>query len=56
MLFNETIFYNLHYGNLKKSDEDVYEAASISDIHDTIVTWPKGYSTEVYIFNSNLLM
>ncbi|XP_034950819.1 ATP-binding cassette sub-family B member 7, mitochondrial [Chelonus insularis] len=47
VLFHETIFYNLHYGNLNRSKEDVYEAARMANIHDAILKWPKGYDTPV---------
>lgn len=47
VLFHESIFYNLHYGNLCKSKEDVYEAAKMANLHDSILKWPKGYDTPV---------
>ncbi|XP_017876686.1 ATP-binding cassette sub-family B member 7, mitochondrial isoform X1 [Ceratina calcarata] len=47
VLFHESIFYNLHYGNLCKSKEDVYEAAKMANLHESILTWPKGYDTPV---------
>nr|CAG4641532.1 EOG090X02PU [Eurycercus lamellatus] len=47
VLFNNTIFYNLSYGNFKKSEEQVHEAAKMAGIHDSIVSWPKQYKTEV---------
>ncbi|CAK9832303.1 Iron-sulfur clusters transporter ABCB7, mitochondrial [Anthophora retusa] len=47
VLFHESIFYNLHYGNLCKSKEDVFEAAKMANIHDSILKWPKGYDTPV---------
>nr|QST14982.1 ABCB7 protein [Diaphanosoma celebensis] len=47
VLFNNTIFYNLAYGNLRKSREDVYQAAKMAGIHDAIMTWPKQYETSV---------
>lgn len=27
VLFNDTIFYNIHYGNMEATEEDVYRAA-----------------------------
>lgn len=42
VLFHDTIKYNLHYGNLYASEEDVIIAARMAEIHDSIVTWPKG--------------
>ncbi|XP_076398264.1 ATP binding cassette subfamily B member 7 isoform X1 [Megachile rotundata] len=47
VLFHESIFYNLHYGNLNKSKEEVYEAAKMANLHDSILQWPKGYDTPV---------
>lgn len=39
--------YNLQYGNLKKSSQDVYQAAKLADLHDSILKWPAGYQTQV---------
>ncbi|XP_053979692.1 iron-sulfur clusters transporter ABCB7, mitochondrial-like isoform X2 [Hylaeus volcanicus] len=47
VLFHESIFYNLQYGNLCKSKEDVFEAAKMANLHDSILKWPKGYDTPV---------
>ncbi|KAF7997282.1 hypothetical protein HCN44_005559 [Aphidius gifuensis] len=47
VLFHESIFYNLHYGNLESSKEDVYEAAKMANLHDSILKWPQGYDTPV---------
>lgn len=47
VLFHESIFYNLHYGNLRKTREEVFEAAKMANIHDSILKWPKGYDTPV---------
>ncbi|XP_063983405.1 iron-sulfur clusters transporter ABCB7, mitochondrial-like [Diachasmimorpha longicaudata] len=47
VLFHESIFYNLHYGNLNRSKEDVYEAARMANLHESILKWPKGYDTPV---------
>lgn len=47
VLFHDTIRYNIHYGNLNKSQEDVERAAKMADLHESILTWPKGYDTQV---------
>ena len=48
VLFHESIGYNIHYGNLDASWEDVIQAAKQARIHDTIVnSFPDGYDTVV---------
>lgn len=47
VLFNESILYNIHYGNMKASEEDVYNVAKMSDLHNTIMKMPKQYRTVV---------
>nr|CAG4643074.1 EOG090X02PU [Ilyocryptus agilis] len=47
VLFHNTIYYNLAYGNFSKSEKDVHEAARMAGIHDSIMTWPKQYNTPV---------
>ncbi|PRQ34876.1 putative cadmium-transporting ATPase [Rosa chinensis] len=47
VLFNDTIYHNIHYGRLSATKEEVYEAARRAAIHDTIMTFPDRYSTEV---------
>lgn len=42
VLFHDTIKYNLHYGNLFASEEDVIRAAKMAEIHESIIKWPKG--------------
>nr|CAG4638312.1 EOG090X02PU [Cyclestheria hislopi] len=47
VLFHNTIYYNLAYGNFRKGPEDVYQAAKMAGIHDAIMSWPKQYETSV---------
>ncbi|GAB6031032.1 ATP-binding cassette sub- B member 7, mitochondrial, variant 2 [Chamberlinius hualienensis] len=47
VLFHNTIFYNIHYGNLECSPEEVYEAAKMAELHQSIINWPKQYETQV---------
>ncbi|OIW04419.1 hypothetical protein TanjilG_32611 [Lupinus angustifolius] len=47
VLFNDTIFHNIHYGRLSATKEEVYEAAQRAAIHDTILNFPDKYSTLV---------
>ncbi|XP_017983673.1 PREDICTED: ABC transporter B family member 25, mitochondrial isoform X2 [Theobroma cacao] len=47
VLFNDTIFHNIHYGHLSATKEEVYDAAKQAAIHDTIMNFPEKYSTVV---------
>lgn len=47
VLFNESILYNINYGNLKANTTQVIDAAKQARIHDTITSLPKGYETVV---------
>lgn len=47
MLFHDTVFYNLKYGNIHATDEQVFTAAKMADIHDTVLRFPQGYDTQV---------
>lgn len=47
VLFNETIGYNVNYGNLNASMDQVIAAAKKAKIHDTIMSFPAGYDTVV---------
>lgn len=47
VLFNETVGYNIRYGRLDASDEEVIEAAKHASIHDQISQFPQGYDTMV---------
>ncbi|KAG6461973.1 hypothetical protein O3G_MSEX012975 [Manduca sexta] len=47
VLFHDTIFHNLHYGDLAKPEEEVYRASRMAELHDSVQTWPKGYQTQV---------
>ena len=47
VLFNDSIEYNISYGNHEASKEDIIEAARLAKIHDFITTLPQGYETEV---------
>ena len=46
-LFTGTIKENIRYGNLKASDEEVYEAAKNANIHEFIMNLEKGYDTYI---------
>jgi subfamily B ATP-binding cassette protein MsbA len=47
VLFNDTIRYNISYGNPNASDEEVVQAAQIAFAHEFIEELPKGYDTLV---------
>jgi ATP-binding cassette subfamily B protein len=47
VLFNDTIFYNIHYGRPDASREEVEAAARAAHIHELIAALPDGYQTEV---------
>lgn len=47
VLFNESIRYNIAYGNLQASEEEIHRAAQMAQIHDFIVSQPDGYNTVV---------
>jgi len=47
VLFNDTIKYNIKYGNMDATDAEVEEAAILADIHDTILSFPDKYETMV---------
>lgn len=46
-LFNASIKDNILYGKLDASDEEVIEAAKRANIHDYIMSLPKGYDTQI---------
>ncbi|THD28783.1 ATP-binding cassette sub-family B member 7 mitochondrial [Fasciola hepatica] len=47
VLFHNTIYYNLQYGNLNATKEQVYEAAQLADLASAIQCMPHGYETQV---------
>ncbi|MDA8668382.1 ABC transporter ATP-binding protein/permease [Alphaproteobacteria bacterium] len=47
VLFNDTIYYNISYGNPEASEEQIYEAARSADIHNFVRGLPDGYRTLV---------
>jgi ABC-type transport system involved in Fe-S cluster assembly fused permease/ATPase subunit len=47
VLFNDTVFYNIAYGDPAASREQVIEAARSAHIHDFIETLPDGYEAMV---------
>jgi len=47
VLFNDTIYYNIAYGNTDSTKEEVISAAKNADIHNFIKILPDGYETIV---------
>lgn len=47
VLFNDTIYHNIAYGNLEASRQAVEAAAQAARIHDAILAMPDGYNTVV---------
>lgn len=46
-LFSKTIISNLRLANEKASEEEIFKAAQIAHIHDSILTFKSGYDTPV---------
>jgi ATP-binding cassette subfamily B (MDR/TAP) protein 7 len=46
-LFNDTIYYNIAYGNLKASEEEVKQAAEKAMLGETIRRLPNGFNSQV---------
>ncbi len=47
VLFNDTIEYNIAYGRPGATKDEIVAAAKLGQIHDFIVSLPKGYETQV---------
>ncbi len=47
VLFNDTVYYNIAYGDPSASREEVEEAARLARIHDFVQGLPDGYETMV---------
>jgi ATP-binding cassette subfamily B protein len=47
VLFNDSIYYNIHYGRPGASEAEVHDAARAAQLHDFIVGLPDGYKTRV---------
>jgi len=46
-LFNESILYNIQYGNQQATKKEVIAAAKIANAHDFISQLPRGYDSKV---------
>jgi len=47
VLFHDTIYHNIAYGDLNASKESVEEAAKLAEVHHSILNMPNGYDTMV---------
>lgn len=47
VLFNESIYYNIQYGDVRADDRQIKRAAKAAQIHNKIVSFPDGYDTKV---------
>jgi len=47
VLFHDTIYYNISYGDLNASKEKVENAAKMAEVHESILSMPDGYNTMV---------
>lgn len=47
VLFNDTVYYNIAYGDPTASPAEVEEAAKLAKIHDFIMSLPDGYQSKV---------
>jgi ATP-binding cassette subfamily B protein len=44
-LFSETLKENIAFGKLDATDQEIYEASKMADIHDNIMSFPNKYET-----------
>lgn len=42
VLFNDTILYNIAYGDIHAPEDAIFRAAKAAQIHDKILTFPEG--------------
>lgn len=54
ILFNDTIEANLRYGNPEASQEDIERVAKQCSMHESIMSMPQGYQTQVGDIGSKL--
>lgn len=50
-MFHDTIYHNLHYGDLSKPQEEVYKASQMAELHESVKTWPKVFSDRIQYMN-----
>ena len=48
VLFHDSVYHNISYGNLNATEAEGHKAADMAEIHRSIVTrFPDGYNTQV---------
>lgn len=47
ILFNDTVMNNIAYGDIRKSQEDIVNAAKRANAHDFIMRLPEAYDTQI---------
>lgn len=47
VLFNDSILYNIAYGNPGASEDEIFQAAKAASIHEFVMNLPEGYQTQV---------
>ena len=47
ILFNDTVKNNIAYGDIRRTEEDIFNAAKAANAHDFISRLPKGYDSNI---------
>ena len=47
VLFNDSIRYNIRYGRVEATDDEIVKAAKLAQIHDFVDSLPEGYDSDV---------
>uniref|UniRef100_A0A915IJ48 Iron-sulfur clusters transporter ABCB7, mitochondrial n=1 Tax=Romanomermis culicivorax TaxID=13658 RepID=A0A915IJ48_ROMCU len=47
VLFHDSLFYNIQYGNVNASEDEVFNVSKMADLHDSVLDMAKGYETIV---------
>ena len=47
VLFNDTLYYNIAYGNPNATDQEIFKVSKMAQLHNFIETLPDGYKTIV---------
>ena len=47
ILFNDTVKNNIAYGDIQRTEEEIFNAARAANAHDFIIRLPKGYDSNI---------